>query len=426
MLRAVYFVFFCVCLTFLGCEGINPAQDMYLKDGMYKRRVMYDLGFSVGGAKDINNFRENIKEGYLPLITDISYEGLFYDYFFDTGQTETCNKLFCPSYSSALSKDPFSKQEEYFLSVGLNSGIKKTDFSRKRLNLVIVVDISGSMEDTFNRYYYDRFTTKQKKKADQNSQEELFSEKEEEEKENLNKTKLQSASESVVALLDHLKPEDSFGVVLFNNTAHLGKALTQVKNADLENIKQHILQLEADGGTNLSAGMQMATDLFGNTPKGTSQEVENRIIFLTDAQPNTGMIDEKDFFNILQTNAKQKIYTSFIGIGVDFNTELIETINKVHGANYYAVHSPSDFKKRMSDEFDFMVTPLVFDLKLNFTAPGFKIKKVYGSPEANEATGELMKVATLFPSQRVEEETRGGIILLHLKKCLTQRIGISN
>ena len=402
MFKRVYFILFCAFSLFLGCEGFLQGNGGY-------RNESYTLnsGFSVGGAKDINNFRENIKEGYLPLPTDITYEGLFYDYFFDTGQTEACDKLFCPSYKSALSKDPFSKKEELFLSVGLNSGIKAEDFSRKRLNLIIVIDISGSMEDTFNNYYYDQHIKNEQ--SDQNSSGEISSEEQK-------KTKMQSASESVAALLDHLQPEDSFGVVLFNDTARLETAFTKVKEANMENIKQHILNLEPGRGTDLSAGMQMAKMLFENHPKGNPSEVENRIIFLTDAQPNSGLESEEDFFNILKSNATQKIYTSFIGIGVDFNTELVEAINKVRGANYYAVHSPSEFKKRLDEEFDFMVTPLVFDLELRVEAPGFKIKKIYGSPEANEATGELMKVATLFPSKRTEEGTRGGIVLLHLER----------
>jgi len=116
-----------------------------------------NIGFSAGGAKDINNFRENIKNGYLPIPTDITYEGLFYDYYFDTGQQEKCDKLFCPSYARAITQDPFSGKEEYYLAVGLNSGIKESDFKRKKLNLVVVLDISGSMGSPFNKYYYDRF-----------------------------------------------------------------------------------------------------------------------------------------------------------------------------------------------------------------------------------------------------------------------------
>ena len=46
---------------------------------------------------------------------------------------------------------------------------------------------------------------------------------------------------------------------------------------------------------------------------------------------------------------------TFIGIGLDFNTELIEAISKVKGSNYYAVHSADDFMTRMDDEFEYMV-----------------------------------------------------------------------
>jgi hypothetical protein len=36
------------------------------------------FGFNVGGAKDIGNFRQNIKNGYLPKIDSITAEGKYY------------------------------------------------------------------------------------------------------------------------------------------------------------------------------------------------------------------------------------------------------------------------------------------------------------------------------------------------------------
>jgi len=33
--------------------------------------------------------------------------------------------------------------------------MKAADFERKRLNLVVVVDVSGSMDSPFDAYYYD-------------------------------------------------------------------------------------------------------------------------------------------------------------------------------------------------------------------------------------------------------------------------------
>ena len=44
------------------------------------------------------------------------------------------------------------------------------------------------------------------------------------------------------------------------------------------------------------------------------------------------------------------------GVGLDFNTELVESIAKVKGANYFAVHSPGEFRRRLVDEFDYAVT----------------------------------------------------------------------
>jgi Ca-activated chloride channel family protein len=132
--------------------------------------------------------------------------------------------------------------------------------------------------------------------------------------------------------------------------------------------------------------------------------------------PNTGETRRGGLFGIMEDNAANATYSTFIGMGVDFNTELIEHITKVRGANYYSVHSPSEFRERMDEGFEFMVTPLVFGLELTVNSPGYVIEEVYGSPEANEATGEIMKVNTLFPSLTSGGETKGGLVLLKLKR----------
>ncbi|MEJ2740867.1 MAG: VWA domain-containing protein, partial [Dehalococcoidia bacterium] len=230
------------------------------------------------------------------------------------------------------------------------------------------------------------------------------------------KSKIEIATESVVALLGHLEDDDRFGMVLYNDSAYLAKPMNLVGNTDMEAIKDHIMEIAAGGGTRMSAGIQMATEMYRELEYIDRSEYENRIIFLTDAMPNLGITGEDDLLNITEGNAEGGIYTTFIGIGVDFNTELVEYITKIKGANYYSVHSAGEFRERMDDEFEYMVTPLVFDLRLTLDASGWEIEKVYGSPEANESTGELMKVNTLFPSSRREGETRGGLILLKLRK----------
>jgi len=378
-----------------GLGGIFTSYKMAAPS----QAMAENIGFSVGGAKDVNNFRENIENGFLPLPTDITYEGLFYDYFFDTGAQRECDELFCPSYSYAVSKDPFSKKTDTYLSVGLNSGLKADGFKRTKLNLVVVLDISGSMGSPFDRYYYDRFG-KRVELADGES----------------GATKMEVATKSIAALLGHLEDDDSFGMVLYDQSAYLAKPLRRVGDTDMEKIKGHILELGPRGSTNLEAGMRMGTGMFEEYLGEDQDEYENRIIFITDAMPNTGDTSEEGLLGITKANSKNRLYATFIGVGADFNTELIEKITKIRGANYYSVHGSRDFKKRLDDEFDYMVTPLVFNLKLELDAPGYEIVKVYGSPEAQEATGELMKVNTLFPSKVEDGETRGGLVLLKLSK----------
>lgn len=380
--------------------GLAPNQMMMESsapmDGMGGGE---NLGFAVGGAKDINNFRENIDNNFLPLPTDITYEGLFYDYYFDTGKTQECSKLFCPSYSYAISQDPISGKDDYYLSVGLNSNLKESDFERKKLNLVVVLDISGSMSSPFSEYYYQFGNSILKEDFEQTD-----------------KTKMEIANESVVALLDHLNEDDRFGMVLFDDSGYLAKPLNYVGNTDMKAIENHILDIEPMGGTNMDAGMKEGTDLFDELKSLDPDVYENRIIFLTDAMPNLGDTSRGGLLSQLKNNSEDSIYTTFIGIGVDFNTDLVESLTKIKGANYYSVHSEKEFNQRMDEEFEFMVTPLVFDLNLILETDGYEIEKVYGSPEADEATGKIIKINTLFPSKTKNGETKGGIVLLKLKK----------
>jgi Ca-activated chloride channel family protein len=359
------------------------------------------IGLSTGGAKDIGNFRENILNDYLPLPTDVTYEGLFYDYYFDTGASEPTNKLFAPSYSFAVTRDPFSQQTEYYLSVGLNSGMKESDFQRKKLNLVLVLDDSGSMGEAFNQYYYDGTGRQVDAYAG----------------EGINRLrKIDSAKEAITSILDQLNPDDQFSIVLFNSNASIAKPMGPVSRTNMQDVRNRVMDINAGGSTNLADGYDLATQQFRNLREVSSYDYENRIIVLTDAQPNTGDYSASGIMDRVNANAQGRIYSTIIGIGVDFNTQLVDAITKTKGANYYTVHSPSEFRERMNNEFDYMVTPLVFNLNMRFESNGWRIEKVFGSPEANQATGDLMRINTLFPSKSVGGQTKGGLVLLKLRK----------
>ena len=171
------------------------------------------MGVAASGARDIGNFVTNISNRQIPSITSITYEGAYNEHFFYTG-SETEKILSC-TYSTLISRDPFSNQTEYYMTVGLNSkydgsGIK--EFKRPPLNLVVCIDVSGSMGNTFH-YKIDR------------------------------RSKMEVAIESLKILVNQLRPEDSFSLISFSTEAKMLIPLTKMENANKTQVTDYKFHL---------------------------------------------------------------------------------------------------------------------------------------------------------------------------------------
>eukprot|EP01025_Chloroclados_australasicus_P027868 TRINITY_DN2757_c0_g1_i5.p1 TRINITY_DN2757_c0_g1~~TRINITY_DN2757_c0_g1_i5.p1 ORF type:complete len:739 (+),score=77.94 TRINITY_DN2757_c0_g1_i5:109-2217(+) len=372
------------------------------------------IGFTVGGAMGIESFRRNIEEDYLPLPQDLTYEGIFNEYFFDTSDPsfDACNQLFCPKYSAAITPDPLFQPQtnEYYLAVGLDSGLATSDFGRKRLNLVILLDISGSMSSPFDQYAYDGPIDEE--------DDYLWAE-----------SKLEVAKTAVIDLLKHLRNDDRLSIVTFDSTSDVVRELTLYRQVEVGGLQEEIGRIQDGGSTNLESGYRRATQQLTDCFEcmgGGLQLYENRIIILTDAQANTGDFSDSGLAALVSDNSNtNSIFTTVIGIGLDFNSELIEALTKTRGANYFSVYSPTQFRQKLDDGFEFLVTPLVFDLKLEIdpasfdNGNGWQVIKVYGSPNIDGGLteeGTLIEINTLFPSPKTEEGIKGGVVLLKLYK----------
>ncbi|WP_136690109.1 vWA domain-containing protein [Halorhabdus amylolytica] len=378
-------------------DGLNASGGGAFQTTAGSATESADLGFAAGGASNVADFRRNIEEGYLPVPESLPYEGLFYNYYFDTGGSGECSSLFCPSYATAIMEDPLGDATDRYFTVGLNSTLSTESFERKRLDVVIVLDISGSMSSEFDQYYYDRFGNKHTVEEDDS------------------RSKMAVARDALVALTEQLEPEDRLGIVLFNNEASVAKPLRKVEATDMEAIRGHVREdIRAGGGTNIADGMSEAADMLGEYADADPTEVETRQIVVTDAMPNLGQTDDEALQDRLSGYATDGIHTSFVGIGVDFNPKLVDQITAVRGANYRSVHSAEDFESYLGEEFEYMVTPLVYDLSVELDASDAEIETVYGSTAAEDATDDLLEVNTLFPSPTADGETRGGVVLVKL------------
>jgi len=337
--------------------------------------------------KNVKVFRKKVRVSALPEKADITHDGLLHEYTFDTDidSRGKSDNLFFAKWSTAVCKNPFSRETEYLLTVGLNSTLKPSEFWRKNLNLVVVLDQAGSMGAPFDK--------------------------------DATQSKMAVLVDYLSNLLDMLKEGDSLGIFTFDEKVETLCEVSPLSKINLSSLKGKLRSLKTRGGTDMVSALTKARKhLVGFLSESKNKDFrgadyENRIMLLTDCVPTAG----KKTDNIIpigqeMANDKTQIFTTYIAIGVPFSQQSVEAINKIPGANYFSVNSPRDCKRVLNDEFEFMVTPLAFDLKLTINTSNFKIQKVVGR-NASIAQSEILNFDTLFPAYRKDEK----LIVIKLK-----------
>jgi Ca-activated chloride channel family protein len=205
-------------------------------------------------------------------------------------------------------------------------------------------------------------------------------------------------------------------VVAYDDSARVVQELRRVDEAGRDRLRRVPDRLRAGGSTNLDAGMRTArrmAERHSAGGEGDGGERMTRVVYITDAMPNQGQLDARTLRSRLSGMADGGIHSTFVGVGVDFNSRLVNALGAVEGANYYTVDSAERFDRRMSDGFRYMTTPIAFDLSVSVESDAWRVARVYGAP-GSATDGELLHVNTLFPSRRQDGGNEGGVILAAL------------
>ncbi|HVU13948.1 MAG TPA: VWA domain-containing protein [Phototrophicaceae bacterium] len=140
--------------------------------------------------------------------------------------------------------------------------------------------------------------------------------------------KIELAKEAIIRSLDLLQPTDRAGVLSFDTG---GYWIAQVQPVlDKSTIESNVATLRASGGTDILAGMQLASDAM---KQETSQR--KHIILMTD-----GIADANGLVALTtDLNQNYNVTTSTIAIGQDAETSLLQNMAKAGGGNYHATDS---------------------------------------------------------------------------------------
>ena len=318
------------------------------------------LGVTPGGMKSVQFARELLDLGMLPQPGEFASEGLFSEYDLPLPVVDPGKKLLAIAGAGKRATIVGQPEVTHLVQIGFASGLKVEDFHREPLFLVLVLDVSGSMEP-----------------------------------------KLDLLKKTALTALAKLHPGDAVAVVSFSEDARTEVAPVLYGAGDWARVSATLGALAIRGGTNIEAGLTIGFGLAQNAPAGFAGR--RRVMLITDEMPNIGATSPTAFMAQATEASLKGVGLTTIGVGLDFDANFVRRVSSVSGGNAYWFDDPADMAGTLDKDFDLMVTEVAYDLKLQITpAPGFKVAKVYGVPGDTFAPtpdgGIVMDVPTLFLS----------------------------
>jgi Ca-activated chloride channel homolog len=326
-----------------------------------------------GGAQDIKHFRSVAADIGMPRPESLTVEGLMGEHDLALPASKSCGQLFClvtEAMPAGLATRPADK---LFVGLGFTSNVDAATWKREPLNLVAVIDKSGSMSGN----------------------------------------PLALVRDSLRKIVKQMNGNDRVSIVLYGDRSHVHMVPTTI-GGNRDAILAAIDAIQSAGSTNMEAGLQVgyATALTdAPTFKGNT-----RMMLFTDEQPNVGRTDATSFMGMAEGASKKGIGLTTIGVGVQFNGALATRVSSVRGGNLFFIDNQDDVKTVFENQLDTMVSEIAHDVKMTLApVAGYKISGIFGVPadvmtEAPDGTIDIT-VPTAFLS------TNGGGIFLTLAKA---------
>lgn len=186
--------------------------------------------------------------------------------------------------------------------------------------------------------------------------------------------KLSYTKQAVNFALEHLDCEDTVSVVTFDD--QVDTLLSPQKAVNKDQMNMLVRGIQSGGCTNLSGGLFKGAGLVR---ENLSREQVNRVILLTDGLANSGVTEPEKIISKVKGLSENGISVSALGVGNDFQEDLLVEIAEAGAGNFYYIASPDNLPEIFRQELQGLLSITGQNLELSILpAPGVEVIRVLG------------------------------------------------
>jgi Ca-activated chloride channel family protein len=177
--------------------------------------------------------------------------------------------------------------------------------------------------------------------------------------------KIAEAKRCALDLLRRLDDEDKVSLVVYDTTIDVLLETMPVRLARTL-MPMRLLEIEARGGTALHSGWLKGAETLAPT---AGSAMMSRVILLSDGQANEGIVDTQQICDQVRELASAGVTTSTVGIGVDFNEELMTAIANAGQGNSWYGERVEDLAESFDAEMGFLANLAFQDVRVKLDTP---------------------------------------------------------
>jgi len=186
--------------------------------------------------------------------------------------------------------------------------------------------------------------------------------------------KLRKAKEAALTSIGRLGPNDIVSVIAYDDAVNV--LIPATKMSDPLVLRAAIERLSAGGNTALFAGVSKAA---AEVRKFLDRQRVNRIILLSDGQANVGPSSPTDLGNLGASLIKEGISVTTLGLGLDYNEDLMTQLARKSDGNHYFIENSADLARQFGYEFDDVLSVVAQEVTVRITcAEGVRPIRVLG------------------------------------------------